>query len=118
MSDGVNKKMIVGATAAVLLLAVLAVGIFSVDWSDYTTSDTPQEQPTFPTDDEDSIWEMDEDGNYVTDENGDKVLKEESLAYTIFEEYGLILIPLALLMFGAMVGGVVISREDDVDDSD
>ena len=107
MSDGISKKKIVGATAAVLLLAVLAVGIFSVDWSDYTGTDTPQEQPTFPTDDDDSIW--DDEGN----------LKEESLAYTIFEKYGLIMIPLALLMFGAMVGGVVISREEaEIDDSD
>ena len=107
MSPGIaDKKKVVGATVAVFRLAVLAVGIFTVDWSDYTGTDTPQEQPTFPTDDEDSIW----------DENGD--LKEESLAYTIFEKYGLILIPLALLMFGAMVGGVVISREEaEIDDS-
>ncbi|MDO5862485.1 MAG: hypothetical protein Q4Q58_06825 [Thermoplasmata archaeon] len=102
-----SKKKAVGVTVAVVLLAVLVIGICSVDWSDYTTSDEPVEQPTFPTDDSDSIW----------DENGD--LKEDSLAYVIFEKYGLILIPLALLMFGAMVGGVVISREEaEIDDSD
>ena len=101
MSFGIaDKKKAVGATVAVVLLAVLAIGIFSVNWADYTSTNEPQEQPTFPTDDEDSIW----------DENGD--LKENSLAYTIFEKYGLILIPLALLMFGAMIGGVVISREE------
>lgn len=101
-----DKKKAVGTAVAVVLLAVLAVGIFSVDWSDYMGSDAPQEQPTFPTDDGDSIW----------DDNGE--LKENSLAYTIFEKYGLILIPLALLMFGAMVGGVVISREEvESDDS-
>ncbi len=107
MSGSESKKKAVGATVAVVLLAVLAIGIFSVDWSDYMGSDKPVEQPTFPTDDDDSIW----------DESGD--LKENSLAYTIFEKYGLMLIPLALLMFGAMVGGVVISREEaEIDDTD
>lgn len=107
MSGFESKKKAVGAVVAVVLLAVLAVGIFSVDWGDYMGSDEPVEQPTFPTDDDDSIW----------DESGD--LKENSLAYTIFEKYGLMLIPLALLMFGAMVGGVVISREEaEIDDTD
>ncbi len=107
MSGFESKKKAVGVTVAVVLLAVLAIGIFSVDWSDYMGSDKPVEQPTFPTDGDDSIW----------DESGD--LKEDSLAYTIFEKYGLMLIPLALLMFGAMVGGVVISREEaEIDDTD
>ena len=102
-----SKKLVIGATVSVVLLAVFAIGIFSVDWDDYTNSDTPQEIPTFPTDDADSIW----------DENGD--LKENSLAYSVFEHYGLVLIPLALLMFGAMIGGVCISREEvEGDDSD
>ncbi len=105
MSKGVSKKVAIGATASVLLLAVLVIGIVSVDWDDYTTTDTPvQGGETFPTDGEDSIF----------DENGD--LKETSLAYTIFEKYGLVMIPLALLMFGAMVGGVVISREEAEND--
>lgn len=104
-SPGMKKA--VGVTVGVVLLAVLVAGIVSVNWDDYMGSDTPQEQPTFPTDDDDSIW--DDDGN----------LKENSLAYTVFEKYGLILIPLALLMFGAMVGGVVISREEvEIDDTD
>ena len=102
-----GKKKIVGLTVGIALLAVLFAGIVSTNWDNYMGTDTPQEQPTFPTDDEDSIW----------DENGD--LKENSLAYTIFEKYGLIMIPLALLMFGAMVGGVVISREEaEIDDTD
>lgn len=107
MSKSVSKKVAIGATVSVVLLAVLIIGIASTDWDNYTGSDTPVEQPTFPTDDSDSIW----------DENGD--LKEDSLAYTVFEKYGLVLIPLALLMFGAMVGGVVISREEaEIDDTD
>ncbi len=102
-----SKKIVLGATVSIVLLAVFAVGIFAINWDDYTSSDVPVEQPTFPTDDGDSIW----------DENGE--LKENSLAYTVFEKYGIVLLPLALLMFGAMIGGVCISREEvESDDSD
>ena len=98
------KKVAIGATVSVILLAVLVVGIVTVDWNDYTSSDVPE-----------SIPDIDPDSIY--DENGD--LREDSLAYTVFEKYGLVLIPLALLMFGAMIGGVCISREEvEGDDSD
>lgn len=103
-----NKRVVLGATVSVLLLVVLVAGVYSVDWDNTTPEygDVPVEQPTFsgnPNSDsyaEDSIW----------DANGE--LKENSLAYTIFEKYGLVLIPLAILMFGAMIGGVCISREE------
>ena len=102
-----SKKVVVGATVSVVLLAVLVIGIATVDWDDYTSSDVPINNPDIDTDGPDSIY----------DENGD--LKENSLAYTVFEKYGLVLIPLALLMFGAMIGGVCISREEvEGDDSD
>lgn len=101
-----SKKLVVGATVSVVLLAVLVIGIATVDWDDYTSSDVPESIPDIDTSGPDNIY----------DENGD--LKENSLAYTVFEKYGLVLIPLALLMFGAMVGGVVISREEvEEDDS-
>ncbi len=109
MTASGNKRKTTGIAVAVVLLAVLAVGIFSVNWADYTGSDTPKEQPTFVTDDDDNI--------YVDDSN--ETLKENSLAYSVFEKYGIMMIPLALLLFGAMIGGVVISREEvEVDDSD
>ncbi len=102
-----SKKVVIGAAVSVVLLAVLVVGIATVNWDDYTTSDTPQEIP-----------DIDPDGPAgIYDENGD--LKENSLAYTVFEKYGIVLLPLALLMFGAMIGGVCISREEvEGDDSD
>ncbi len=97
-----NKRVAIGAGVAVVLLLVLAAGVYSVDWSKQNSSDAPHEIPTFPTDDDDSIWADDEETQ----------LKHNSLAYSIFEKYGMILVPLAILMFGAMVGGVCISREE------
>ncbi|MBR2394115.1 MAG: hypothetical protein IKA98_01240, partial [Candidatus Methanomethylophilaceae archaeon] len=58
------------------------------------------------------------DSGYIVQKDDSGELKEESLSYTVFEKYGVILLPLALLMFGAMVGGVCISREEvESDDS-
>jgi NADH:ubiquinone oxidoreductase subunit 6 (subunit J) len=95
-----NKKA-VGLGVSILLLAVIAIGIFSVDWGSYTDYDSPQQIIVLPSDDPElDIWTEDEE------------LKENSLSYVIFEKYGIVLLPLALLMFGAMVGGVVISREE------
>jgi len=93
-----SNKVAMGLGVSALLLCVLAIGIFATDWDDYTEYDTPQGVIVFPTD-EDPIVEDDE-------------VNENSLSYYIFEKYGLVLIPLALLMFGAMVGGVVIAREE------
>jgi NADH:ubiquinone oxidoreductase subunit 6 (subunit J) len=97
-----NKRVAIGAGVAAVLLLVLAAGVYSVDWSKQNSSDAPHEIPTFPTDDDDSIWADDDKTQ----------LKHNSLAYSIFEKYGMILVPLAILMFGAMVGGVCISREE------
>lgn len=93
-----SNKVAMGLGVSALLLCVLAIGIFATDWDDYTEYDTPQGVIVFPTD-EDPIVE-------------DEKVNEDSLSYYIFEKYGLVLIPLALLMFGAMVGGVVIAREE------
>ena len=66
------KKVAIGATVSVILLAVLVVGIVTVDWNDYTSSDVPESIPDIDPDGPDSIY----------DENGD--LREDSLAYTVF----------------------------------
>ncbi len=101
-----SKKLVIGAAVSVVLLAVLVVGIATVDWSDYTENDSPESVPSINPDGDDGIY----------DESGE--LKENSLAYVVFEKYGIVLIPLALLMFGAMIGGVCISREEvESDDS-
>lgn len=101
-----SKKVIVGAMFSTLLFVVLFVGIATVDWNDFTSDDYPKEIPMFPTDDNDGI--LDDSG----------ALKDNSLPYTVFEKYGIVLIPLAILMFGAIVGGVCIAKEEaEVNDS-
>ena len=100
------SKAVKGAIVAAALLIVLLAGIATAHWSDVTENDVPKPLPTFPTDGDDTIWA------------GDEELKENSLGFAIFEKYGIVLIPLAALMFGAMVAGVVISREEvEIDDS-
>ena len=47
-----NKRVAIGAGVAVVLLLVLAAGVYSVDWSKQNSSDAPHEIPTFPTDEE------------------------------------------------------------------
>lgn len=41
-----------------------------------------------------------------------------SINHVLFEDYGPMLLILGLLMFGAVIGGVYIAKEDDEDDSD
>ncbi len=95
-----SKRTSVGLVVVGILLVVLVAGIVTTDFS--PEYDTPQGLPTFTT--------SHNDAQNIYDENGD--LKENSLPYAIFEQYGFVLIPLAILMFGAMVGGVVISKEE------
>ena len=103
-----SKKAAVGAAVSVVLLAVLVTGIATVNWDEFTVFDSPVSLPDINT--------TPGDDDCIYDDNGD--LREDSLAYTVFEKYGLVLLPLAILMFGAMVGGVCIAREEvEKDDS-
>ena len=88
-----SKRTTTGLLVAGLMLVVLVGGIMTANME--TVSDDPVELETFS----DNIWDGDE-------------LSQNSLPYVIFEQYGFVLIPLAILMFGAMVGGVVISKEE------
>lgn len=98
-----NKKAIKGFIVAGFLLSVLVVGIMIADFQ--TANDSPQPLPDTTTDNN-SGGAAD---IYIDDTDE---LKTNSLPYAIFEYYGFALIPLAILMFGAMVGGVVISKEE------
>ena len=52
-----NKKVVVGATVSVILLAVLVIGIATVNWDDHTSSDVPINNPDIDTDGPDSIYD-------------------------------------------------------------
>lgn len=96
-----SKRTTVGLVVTGLMLVMLVGGIVSTNFE--VEFDSPQGLPTFTTN-------HNNESQDIYDIGGG--LKENSLPYAIFEEYGFVLIPLALLMFGAMVGGVVISKEE------
>ena len=96
MSDRTYK----GIAVAGLLLVVLVGAVMIADFN--AANDSPEGIPTFTTSHDPELDIYDSTGE----------LKENSLPYAVFEKYGFVLIPLAILMFGAMVGGVVISKEE------
>jgi NADH:ubiquinone oxidoreductase subunit 6 (subunit J) len=96
-----NKKVAIGVCIAAMLLAVLAISVVATDWDDHVTNEVPE-----------SI-----DYSATPDDQGN--LDHNSLNYSLFEAHGPLLLILALLMFGAMIGGVCIAREEgEHDDSD
>lgn len=89
-----NKKVAVGVGVAALLMVVCVAAVFATNWDDYMNNDEPQE-----------IEYTD-----VVDDQGN--IDQNSLNYTLFETYGPVLLILAILMFGAMIGGICIAREE------
>ncbi|MCL1811469.1 MAG: hypothetical protein FWG41_04565 [Methanomassiliicoccaceae archaeon] len=89
-----NKRVAIGVSVAAMLLAVLAVSVIATDWDDFVTNESPESI--------DFIGEVDASGD----------MNENSLNFALFETYGPLLLILALLMFGAMIGGVCIAREE------
>ena len=87
-----NKKLIVGSVAAVALIAVLAVGIYATAW------DMPYDAPQ-------AI-------DYDPEPGDSGHVASNTLNYVIFEQYGPLLIVLGILMFGAIVGGICVAREE------
>ena len=95
-----NKK----ATVCIALLFAVMLGsvvVFS-DWEEIGIADT--------SDPGESIQFMPHDGDNVEE------FRAHSLNGVLFEKYGAIMIVIGALMFGAMIAGVCISREEE--DSD
>jgi len=93
-----NKKvLIVGSAVAAIVLVMLLAAVASSDISDIGEN----EQGTIP-------YAPDADGNLIPG----------SLPDVLFEGYGPVILVLAILMFGAIIGGAYIAKEDDEDDSD
>ena len=91
----IKKAVIPGVALAVALVLVFSVAAVSDDWA--IDKDAEMEK-----------WEFQPEGGTLSD---------NSVNHILFEEYGPILLMLALLMFGSIIGGVYISKEDDEDDS-
>ena len=102
-----NSKVAAGiAVLVVLMMGAVAVG---TNWEDLGfQTDTPggenEDKVPFIPGDDDKIYE---DG---------KVVGYKSLNGTLFEQYGALMLVIGALMFGAMIAGVCISREEE--DSD
>ncbi len=94
-----NKKVAGGVGVAALLLIVCVGAVFATQWDNHMTYDEPQSIPFT---------------NVVDDDTS--LLNPESLNYNLFEKYGPVLLIMAVLMFGAMIGGVCIAREESDDD--
>ncbi len=105
-----SKRAGASIGVAVVLLIALGACIFATSWAGMDT------QHSIPFNGGDG---HDSDSAYVDPSDEDQGLKENSLNYQVFEHYGPLLIVLAMLMFGAMVGGICISREEnETDDTD
>lgn len=104
----ISKRAAAGVGVAAVLLVTLGVCIFETSWDEMNNNGIhPIDYGTHDSGNTDSILD-----------DNDK-LNEDSLNYKIFEKYGPLLIVLAVLMFGAMVGGICIAREEeDIDDTD
>jgi len=91
-----NKKALLAAAAvAAAVLVMFAAVAVSGEFSDY--NDNGMSSIPFTSD-------------------GDNII-DGSLPDTLFEGYGPVLLVLAILMFGAIIAGAYIAKEDDDDDS-
>jgi NADH:ubiquinone oxidoreductase subunit 6 (subunit J) len=91
-----RKALLIGIVIAAVVLVMLSAAVLSGDFgalNDNGPSKTP----------------------FVPEESG---LSDESLPFVLFEGYGPVLLVLAILMFGAIIGGAYIAKEDDEDDTD
>jgi NADH:ubiquinone oxidoreductase subunit 6 (subunit J) len=92
-----RSALIPGLVLALAIMVLFAVTAFSSEW--FTDMNAGEFNPI----------------QFVPGPEG---LGPNSINLQLFENYGPLLLVLALLMFGAILGGVYIAREDDDDDSD
>ena len=90
-----KKAVIPGVAVGLALVLVFSIAALSDDWA-FDKSESPS-------------------GIEFQPEGGE--LGTGSIGYVLFEEYGHIMLILALLMFGSIIAGVCISKEDDEHDS-
>lgn len=91
MSKG---KKILALIIALGMAVILIGGFIAADWN---TFDEPQSVPFAP-----------EDGE----------LPHDSINYVLFEEWGPIMLVLGAVMFGAIIAGVTLSKEEDEEEEE
>ena len=87
-----SKKAIMGGIFALAMMAIIVIGVTTVDWG-FEKNDEPAAVPFAP------------------DASGD--LPEDSINYVLFEEWGPVMLILGAVMFGAIIAGVTLSKEDE-----
>jgi len=92
-----KKSLMIGIAVAGALLVMLSAVALSSEWNEMNDNG-PTEIP----------FTLDEDGALI----------EGSLNMALFEDHGYVLFILALLLFGAIIGGAYVAKEGDDDDSD
>ncbi len=105
-----SKRAAAGLGVAAVLLVTLCVCIYASPWTDL------DEMHSIPYN---QIGDSEAEAGMAPNIYDDaKNLKTTSLNYAVFEQYGPLLLVLAVLMFGAMVGGICVAREEEeTDDS-
>ncbi len=92
MSKG---KKVLALIIALGMAAILIGGFIDAEWN---TSDEPTPVPFGP------------------DDTG--TLPENSINYVLFEEWGPIMLVLGAVMFGAIIAGVTLSKEEDEEEEE
>ena len=100
-----SKKAAAGLGVAVVLLITLSACVYMTDWNGLGHINDEMSSIDYGSHDSSTT-------DSIYDESTGE-LSSESLNYKIFEEYGPLLLVLAMLMFGAMVGGICVAREED-----
>ncbi len=90
-----SKKKIFGAVIAIAVVCIIAASMFTYDWG---MGSWPSQVP----------FGLDANGSLATN----------SINYQMFEVWGPVLLILGTLMFGAIIAGVCISKEEEVKKED
>jgi len=129
-----KRALVPSVILAVSIMVLFSAAAFSNDWFiDYNASElhpqmyVPPDGVTY----EEPPWFYDpvtKEPLPEPDREADPLLWEQwrtwktwddwthSINYQMFEEFGPILLVLALLMFGSIIGGVYIAKEDDAEE--
>ena len=87
-----SKKAVLGGVFAVAMAVIIIAGVLSVDWG-FEENEEPASVPFAP------------------DDTGK--VAENSINYVLFEKWGPIMLILGAVMFGAIIAGVTLSKEDE-----